>query len=166
MVLQCTLKQILKMTFKGNTLDCTRGALLPPHAADLMWSAFIWQQFRNNLKPLRDLSLSCFSVDQYFPSGCYSNTHTAIFLPEKHCDIDRFFLPCSPSSVLKEVVTQETALWPSALCRFASFYGSNFVALFSTAVRSIELTFRRVLKEVWDNLFVGVSCELVHLHLF
>lgn len=43
-----------------------------------MWMALIWQQFRNNLKAFRELSLSCSSVDQYFPSGCYSNTYSNI----------------------------------------------------------------------------------------
>lgn len=40
----------------------------------------------------------------------------AIFLPEKHCNIDRFFLPCSPSSVLREAAAQETGALAPLLC--------------------------------------------------
>lgn len=42
--------------------------------------------------------------------------HTAIFLPEKHCNIDLFFLPCSPSSVLREAAAQETGAVAPLLC--------------------------------------------------
>lgn len=42
--------------------------------------------------------------------------HTAIFLPEKHCNIDLFFLPSSPSSVLREAAAQETGAVAPLLC--------------------------------------------------
>lgn len=50
---RCALKQMLSIICINNAFHFTRGAPLHPNAADLMRTAFIGQQFRNNLKPPR-----------------------------------------------------------------------------------------------------------------